>query len=56
MIVRNDKTTRSDRRYFTEKGKINEAANMGKLGKSWFRKDPKTGNSVLSPRKVIKRV
>lgn len=55
-IIRNIKNTASDRRYFEEKGKIKEAAEAGRLGKSWFRKDPRSGNQVLSPKKVIKRV
>lgn len=56
MIIRNIKTTREDRRYFEEKGRIKQAADAGRLGKSWFRKDQKTGQEVLSPKKVIKRV
>jgi hypothetical protein len=56
MIIRNIKTTREDQRYFSEKGKIKEAADAGRLGKSWFRKDPKTGQDLLSPKKVIRRV
>lgn len=56
MLIKNIKTTREDRRYFDEKGKIKQAAEAGRLGKSWFRKDPRTGQDILSPRKVIKRV
>lgn len=55
MLIKNPKDTRSDRRYFDEKGKINQAANEGRLGRSWFRVD-ENGKSVLSPKKVIKRV
>ena len=56
MIIKNIKNTREDRRYFEEKGRIKMAADAGRLGKSWFRKDPRTGQDVLSPKKVIKRV
>lgn len=56
MIIRNLKNTRSDRRYFDEKGRISLAANEGRLGKSWFRYDEKKGEMVLSPKKVIRRV
>lgn len=56
MIVKNIKNTREDRRYFDEKAKIKEAAENGRLGKSWFFKNPKNGKDELRPRKIIKRV
>ena len=55
MIIRNIKTTRSDRRYFDEKAKIKEAADAGKLGKSWFGRD-KNGEHKLRPKRIIGRV
>ena len=56
MIVRNPKTTKADRRYFDEKARIKEAADAGKLGKSWFFKNPKNGKDELRPRRIIGRV
>lgn len=56
MIVKNIKTTREDRRYFDEKGRIKQAAEQGRLGKSWFTKNPKTGKDELRPRRLIKRI
>lgn len=56
MIIRHEKTTREDQRYFDEKGRIAEAANKGKLGKSWFKYDQKKGQHVLSPKKNYRRV
>ena len=56
MILKNDKSTSSDRRYHDEKGKITEAAKQGRLGKSWFFKNPKTGKQELRPHRLIKRV
>lgn len=55
MIVRNIKTTGSDRRYFSEKAKIKEAADAGKLGKSWLKKD-RDGQYKLRPKSIINRV
>jgi len=56
MIVKNIKTTREDRRYFDEKGRMKEAAEQGKLGKSYFFRNPATGKDELRPRRIIKRV
>ena len=56
MVIKNIKTTQSDRKYFDEKGRIKEAADAGKLGKSWFYKNPKNGKDELRPRRIIGRV
>lgn len=55
-LIKNIKTTDSDRKYFDEKAKINEAARQGKLGKSWLKQDPKTGEHKVAPKKIFKRV
>ena len=55
MIVKNIKTTREDRRYFDEKGRMKEAAEQGRLGKSYFFRNPATGKDELRPRRLIKR-
>ncbi len=55
MIIRNIKTTAADRRYFDEKAKIKEAADAGRLGKSWFARD-KNGEHKLRPRRIAGRV
>ena len=56
MIIKNLKTTREDRKYFDEKAKINEAARAGKLGKSWLKQDPKTGEHKVKPKGIFRRV
>lgn len=56
MIIKNIKNTASDRKYFDEKGKINEAARAGKLGKSWLKQDPKTGEHKVQPKGIFRRV
>lgn len=56
MIVKNLKTTKADRRYFSEKAKINQAANDGRLGRSWFQVNPETGKTEVKPKAISNRV
>ena len=56
MIVRNIKTTREDRRHFEEGGKIQAAAQAGRLGKSWFQKNPKNGKDEVRPHRLTGRM
>lgn len=56
MIIRHEKTTKEDQKYFEKKGKVAEAANKGKLGKSWYRWDEQKKTYVLSPKKNYGRV
>lgn len=56
MIIKNIKTTSSDRKYFDTKGKLVEAANAGKLGKQWYNYNKQKGVWELKPHKIYKRI
>lgn len=56
MLLKNPKITKLDRKYFDEKGKMSQAANEGKLGRSFFTVNPKTGKQELRPRKNYARI
>lgn len=56
MLIKNPKITALDRKYYDERAKINEAARAGKLGKSWFVRNLKTGRMEVKPKATFRRV
>lgn len=49
-------TTSEDQKYFDEEAKLLEAHYKGKLGKSWYRRNPKTGKMEIKPKSVFGRI